>query len=172
MFGFLEKLKKTSAASNKPPEMVDLSVYFMDEPYRYVRFKHACMGDYSWGNERPTLSGCSCGDFKKTGLPCWHMYKFALDSGVYNELFQGHEELIKRIESLSPAAFSQFANELYIGGIDTPRKISGLGRYANVIAKAGLISINGDKFTFSEEVASNQYFVIHYVMSDTRFKRK
>jgi len=173
MFAFLRELvkgKKMPSASQ-----ADLSVFFLDEPQRYVRFKHACIGDYSFHEIDPgaTLSGCSCGDFRKFGFPCHHMYKVALDSGVYDNLFCGHEELIARIETLSPSAFAMFGEALYGGYYEGTHSLKFLKRYKTPIVESGLVEVVSEKeYVYSESVRENLYFVIHYVMSDDRFREK
>ena len=167
MFGWLLKRKKEAVE----PTPVDLSVYFQDEPDRYAQFKHACIGDYGLGGNEPTLSGCTCRQFQKTGLPCHHMYKVALDAGIYDNLFAGHDGLIEKLESLSSTAFSKFGERLYSGGLENPWPLSHLGRYSKQIADAGLIEVNGSNFLVSGEVCANLYFVIHYIMGDARFQR-
>ena len=34
---------------------------------------------------RVTFNGCTCEDFKKRGLPCKHMYKLAIEHGLFDE---------------------------------------------------------------------------------------
>lgn len=144
MFAFLRELVRSKKMP--PASQVDLSVFFLDEPQRYVRFKHACIGDYYSEHENvtTTLSSCSCADFKKTGLPCWHMYKVALGSGVYDDLFRGHEELIGRIETLSPSAFAMFGEALYGGYYEGSHSLKFFKRYKTPIVESGLVEVVGE----------------------------
>lgn len=173
MFNFFKAAKGEKETTIKVTQSSkeDFDVYFLNNYQRYARFKHACIGDSTWGNAKPTLTSCTCGDFKKTGLPCFHMYTIAISDGVYDNIFGGHDDLVSQMESLSPSAFAKFGEMLYAGYYEGPHRLSDLGRYKGPIIDSGLISVESDEFFYSEDVKANLYFVIHYIMSDERFRK-
>lgn len=153
--------------------LFDPAMYFVDDPQRYVRFKRACLGDYSFGNEETSLVGCSCPDFRKTLLPCWHMYFLALKSGIYDDLFRSDScaDLDRRLSSLSYEAFVRLGVILYYGFCEKGASIKNLKRSKNELANSGLVLISedGTSFSLSDAVLKNRYFVIWRIMSDERF---
>jgi len=160
LFGFMRK-------KSAPAPSVDLSVFFDGGTYPqdFVRYKHACIGDFRRDGEAVTLSGCTCSDYQKWGRPCSHMFALALDSGVYAAAFSGHENLEAAIGSLSGMAMKQLAAALYSGRYGDVHSVKELGRYLRPIEAAGLACVDGDSFVWSDEVQSNLYFVLHYLYS-------
>lgn len=61
---------------------------------------------------RVTLAGCTCPDFARTGKPCKHMYKLAIDCGtlVMPKLKK------KKDRTFDPAAEIERYKDLYVAG--------------------------------------------------------
>lgn len=146
------------------PKSECLNQYFDSSYNNLVQFKHACLGDYAGRGEKTTLSKCSCAYHKKTGLPCWHMYKKAIDSGLYENVFNNGKYLIPAFEALSSGASKKFKDVLYLGYYDDVHPFSELGRFASPLIASGLIASDQDGFRYSDDVKNNIYFVLNYFM--------
>lgn len=130
---------------------------------RFNRFKRACLGNFTRA-QSTTLQSCDCGDFKKYGLPCVHMYDLALSSGTYDREFANHPELSAKLSSVSKAAGNALADAIYNGyKIDEWKPIKIFGRYANPLLRSGLIIKDGYQVKLSGEVLENLPFTYWYI---------
>lgn len=144
---------------------------FLNPDYRnIVQFKHACLGDASRGSDKSTLYNCTCGYFKKFKLPCMHMYRLALENGIFDELFAEGRFLDTAIDSLSKGATCTLAFKLYYGFYEDSHPFSSLKnkRFNNALLKSGLIvldSQNPNCFRYSKDVQENIYYVMYRFMT-------
>lgn len=81
----------------------------------FLKFKGTMTDKHTKEVHHCTMAGCDCEDYKKNKLPCVHMYKLALEYGMYKDIqkrgFDG------KLAGLSDEAFAYFESAMYGGYI-------------------------------------------------------
>lgn len=172
-------------------ENMENELFFDTSHEQLVRWKHAVIGDYipkfkvgkfpslhisAWMNNgatvrHATLKKCDCPDFQKTKKPCTHMYKLALEAGIYEPLFIEQVTWKQRIKNLSDKAFKIFAEEIYAGYYSEIHKAKIPQKYLEELERENLAEKQEQGFQFTEDVKREIISVIYYTFSDTRYKR-
>ena len=52
----------------------------------FLKFKGTMTDKHTKEVHHCTMAGCDCEDYKKNKLPCVHMYKLALEYGMYKDI--------------------------------------------------------------------------------------
>lgn len=142
----------------------------------FLKFKGIMTDKYTGEIHQCTIAGCDCDEYKKHKLPCVHMYKLALEYGMYKDLqkrgFSG------KIAGLSNEAFAYFESAMYGGYYDKERDIEE-GSYEKLTEKIkhelkreSLLEFHRGYFVFTENV---QHEIIGYILavfSDPRSRER
>ena len=77
----------------------------------FLKFKGTMTDKHTKEVHHCTMAGCDCEDYKKHKLPCVHMYKLALEYGIYKDVQK--RGFADKLAGLSDEAFAYFESAMY-----------------------------------------------------------
>lgn len=109
------------------------------------------------GRYETRLDSCPCGDFRRSNMPCKHIYRLAIELGVMNEEVSTDKNLIPElnvnkihlsetldvVETLSTEAQHELLYIAYSTTSDNPFKQIDADKIADELLKSGIISDDG-----------------------------
>lgn len=119
-----------------------------------------------------TMTGCDCEDYKKHKLPCVHMYKLALEYGIYKDVQK--RGFADKLAGLSDEAFAYFESAMYGGYYDIERDIEEgsleklTQKIKSELSREGLLEFHRGYFVFTNHVQSEIIGYILATFSDPR----
>lgn len=142
----------------------------------FLKFKGTMTDRHTNEVHKCTLAGCDCGEFKKHKLPCVHMYKLALEYGIYKD-FQ-KRGFSEKLASLQDDAFAYFESAMYGGYYNEERDIEtgswekATEKIKHALKRENLLEFHRGYFVFSETVQKEIIGYIIATFSDPRSKKR
>lgn len=141
----------------------------------FLKFKGTMTDMYTGEIHKCTIAGCDCDGFKKRNLPCVHMYKLALEYGMYKEYQRrGFSE---KIAGLQDDVFEYFESAMYGGYYDLERDIEEgsivkvTDKIKHALKRENLLEFHRGYFVFTETVQRDIIGYIIATFSDPRSRQ-
>lgn len=138
----------------------------------FLKFKGTMTDKHTKEVHHCTMAGCDCEDYKKNKLPCVHMYKLALEYGMYKDIQK--RGFAGKLAGLSDEAFAYFESAMYGGYYDKERDIED-GSWEKItqkikseLSREGLLEFHRGYFVFTNHVQNEIIGYILATFSDPR----
>lgn len=138
----------------------------------FLKFKGTMTDKHTKEVHHCTMAGCDCEDYKKHKLPCVHMYKLALEYGIYKDVQK--RGFADKLAGLSDEAFAYFESAMYGGYYDIERDIEEgsleklTQKIKSELSREGLLEFHRGYFVFTNHVQSEIIGYILATFSDPR----
>ena len=142
----------------------------------FLKFNGIMTDKYIGEIHKCTIAGCDCEEFKKHKLPCVHMYKLALEYGIYKD-FQ-KRGFASKIAGLQDDVFNYFESAMYGGYYELERDIDECSTHAltdkikHALKRENLLEFDCGYFVFTEHVQNEIIGYIIATFSDPRSRAK